>query len=152
METNLLNRRVKHWYLPLILGAILIAVGIWVLKTPAESYLALSMLFAYTFFITGILEIIYSVSNRNELEHWGWSLVGGIIDLLIGCLLISQPQMSMLILPFFVGFGILFRSLMMIGWSLFLRKAGQGNWTNLLFIGILGAIFSFILLWNPVFA
>ena len=33
-----------------------------------------------------------------------------------------------------------------------LKKYGVLDWGNLLAIGILGLIFSFILLWNPLFA
>ena len=142
----------KHWYFPLITGIIFTLIGIWVFRTPLASYLALAVLFSVTFLVTGIIEIVYAIFTRKRRAHWGWPLVGGIIVLLIGILLVSQPQVSMVILPIYIGFGILFRSIIAIGWSIELKNQQISGWGKLLFIGILGSIFSFIMLWNPLFA
>lgn len=142
----------KHWYLLLLLGIIFIVAGILVFRTPVASYITLSILFALTFLFTGLLQIIYAIANRKELDNWGWSLTGGIIDFLIGVLLVSQPAVSLIALPFYVGFGILFRSIMAIGSSIELRNEKVTDWGYLLVVGILGLIFAFIMLWNPLFA
>lgn len=143
---------VRNWYLILILGIVLIFTGIWVFGTPLLAYATLAVLFAFTFLITGVLEIIFAVSNRKEMINWGWSLAGGIIDLLLGILLISRPEVSMLILSLYVGFGVLFRSAFAIARALDLKKLKIKNWGFLLALGIIGSIFSFILILNPVIA
>lgn len=155
MEDSILTSvksSIKHWYLLLILGIVLILVGIWVFNTPVASYVTLSILFALTFLFTGIIELSYAIGNQKTSENWGWNLIGGIIDVVIGMMLLSQPQISMIILPLYVGFAILFRSIMAIGWSIDLKKRSVKSWSNLLIIGILGVIFALIMLWNPVFA
>ncbi len=143
---------IKHWYLPLILGLIFIAIGIWAIMTPTETYLSLAILFSVTFCVIGILEIIFSISHRKQLDGWGWTLTSGILGLIIGIILILNPQISIITLPLFVGFVVLYRSMMAIAWSIELKKYGVSNWGWLLFTGIVGVIFSFILLWNPFFA
>ncbi len=55
-------------------------------------------------------------------------------------------------LAFYVGFVILFRSIAAISFAMDVKKYGSKNWGGLLAFGILGALFSFILIWNPVFA
>jgi uncharacterized membrane protein HdeD (DUF308 family) len=147
-----LKDAIKHWYLSLILGIVFIAVGIWVLRTPLESYVALAVLFSFTFLFAGILEIAFALGNRNRLSNWGWSLAGGIVDLLIGTLLVSHPTISIFVLPFYVGFAVLFRSIMTIGWSIELKNRNLPDWGYLMAIGVLGLLFSFVLLWNPLFA
>lgn len=142
---------IRHWYLPLILGIVFIGVGIWVFLTPMASYITLSLIFGFVFLFAGIIEIIHAVANRQELDSWGWSLMGGIIDLILGILLVSQPQISMIVLPLYVGFGILFRSIMAISRSLELKKYNVRDWGSLLVVGILGVIFAFIMIWNPLF-
>jgi uncharacterized membrane protein HdeD (DUF308 family) len=142
----------RFWYLPLITGIIFVLVGIWVLRTPLGSYVTLALLFSLTFLVTGLIEIIYAIVNRKSIDSWGWSLAGGIIDFLIGMLLISQPEISIAFLPIYIGFGILFRSAVAIGWAIELKKLKVLDWGNLLGIGILGSIFAFIILWNPLFA
>jgi len=152
MENKDLARTVKHWYLPLIMGIVLIIMGLWVFATPLTSYIALSIIFAVTFFVTGILEIIHALGNRREIDQWGWSLAGGVLDLILGILLLSQVEVSMLVLAFVVGFGVLFRSIFAIGHAIESKKRQYGPWGYLLFLGILGLIFSFIMIWNPLFA
>jgi len=94
------------------------------------------------FIVTGILELIHAISTRHYMPNWAW-LIGGI-------LLLSRPQTSMSFLPFFVGFGIMFRSMMSITWSIELKKLGDKNWCWMFSIGIIGLLISFLLLWNPV--
>ena len=147
-----LKDAIKHWYLQLILGVLFIITGIWVLGTPLESYLVLSTLFSVTFFVNGIFEIAYSISNRKQLDNWGWVFAGGIVDLLFGIWLMSSPLLSITVLPFYVGFMLMFRSVSAIGLAVDLRAFGVKEWGWLLGLGILGMVFSFILLWNPMLA
>lgn len=147
-----IKNSIRHWYLLLIVGLIHIAAGIWVFLTPLSSYLALALLFSISFLVSGISEIVFSISNRKELDNWGWKLASGLLTFLIGLVLIASPLLTITTLPLFVGFVVLFRSIMAISFSLELKSYGVTNWGWLLFIGILGLIFSCILIWNPVFA
>jgi uncharacterized membrane protein HdeD (DUF308 family) len=96
--------------------------------------------------------IVFSISNREELDSWGWKLASGILGTIIGLILISQPLISITTLPFYVGFMALFYSIMAISFSIELKSFGVKDWGFTLFIGILGIIFSSILIWNPLFA
>ena len=143
---------VKQWYLPLIVGILLVVLGFYVLSTPASSYLALSLIFSISFLFSGVMEIIFSLSNKNEIEGWGWYLTGGILNALFGLLLLSNPAISLATLPFVIGFFVMFKSVQYLSFSLDLKQYGVKNWGWILFFSILGIIFSFILVWNPVFA
>jgi uncharacterized membrane protein HdeD (DUF308 family) len=149
---KLIKDTIKHWYLLLALGIIFIIVGAWAIITPAAAYISLAILFSITFFVTGVLEIIFSIIYKNKFDSWGWILVSGILDFIIGMILILNPKISIITLPLLVGFVVLYRSMMAISWSIELKKYGVSNWGWLLFIGILGVIFSFFLLLNPLFA
>lgn len=152
MALKTIMSAIKHWYLLFIVGLLFILLGIWVLFTPLESYLALATMFSLSFLIAGIFEILFAFSNRDELDGWGWTLTMGIINLLVGLLLITHPSISITTLPFFVGFTVLFRSVHAISFAFDLKSYQDSDWGNLLIIGVLGIIFSFILIWNPVFA
>ena len=149
---KMVNNTIKYWYLPLISGIVLIAMGAWTFKHSHETYVALSYLFSISFIASGLFEVIFSISNRKIMDNWGWSLVLGIITLVVGVWLFGNQEISMLTLPFFVGFVVLFRSMGAIGLSLDLKSYGVLGWGNILAVGILGIILSFMLLWNPVFA
>ena len=142
---------IKHWYLLLIVGLLYIGVGIWVFVTPLSSYLALSILFSVSFLASGISDIVFSISNRKEIDSWGWKLAFGILSTIVGLILLSQPLISITALPLYVGFMGLFYSIMAISFSIEFKSYGIKSWGGLLFIGILGIIFSSILLWDPLF-
>ena len=143
---------IKHWYIPLIVGLLFIGIGLMTMFKPAESYLGLAMLFIVAFIVGGLLEIIFAVSNKDVLDHWGWELASGILSFIIGIIMAMKPELSVVTLPFYVGFVIMFRSIFAISSSIELKKYGVMDWGNLMAMGILGLILSFILLWNPLFA
>lgn len=143
---------IKHWYIPAIVGSIFIAVGIYTFVAPATSYVALSILFSLSFLFAGISEIVFSLTNKNEMDNWGWMLAFGILTAVIGGLLLVNPEVSMLTLTFYVGFLILFRSISAISFSLDLKDYGIGDWGALMALGVVGLIFSIIMIWKPTFA
>ena len=146
------DEAIKYWYLPLLIGLLFIVLGIWVLATPLSSYLSLSLLFSLSFLVTGIFETVLAITNRKRIDNWGWVLASGILNTLIGILLLVTPTISVITLPYYVGFTVLFRSLTAIGMSIELKNYGIADWRNLLLLSILGVIFAFILLWNPLLA
>lgn len=146
-----IRNTVKHWYVSAIIGVLFIAFGLYVFTVPVEAYESLVLLFSLSFLISGILDIWFSVENRDELEGWGWYLASGILSLLIGILLFAKPLTAAAVLPVFVGFVLLFRSFQGLGFAFELKNYGVMNWGNLAILSILGIVFSIILLANPIF-
>ncbi|OBX23666.1 MULTISPECIES: HdeD family acid-resistance protein [Bizionia] len=147
-----IKEAVKHWYIPVFVGLFFVIVSIIVFMSPTGSLLTLSILFALSFLFGGLSEIIFSVVNRHQLENWGWSLTFGIITFIVGASLLIHPLLTLDVLAFYIGFVVLFRSVAAISFALDIKQYGSKNWGVLLGLGILGIIFSFILIWNPIFA
>lgn len=155
METFFLKSikdAIKYWYIPLIVGLLFVIVSVVAFVSPEASFLALSILFALSFLFGGFSEVVLAIGNRNQIENWGWTLALGIITFIVGVLLLINPAVSTLTLALYIGFIFLFRSIAAISFALDIKKYGNKNWGGLLTFGILGAIFSFILIWNPIFA
>ncbi|MCM4167417.1 hypothetical protein KCTC52924_01088 [Arenibacter antarcticus] len=147
-----IKKAIRHWYIPLLVGIFFVIVSIVAFTAPLSSLITLAILFAMSFLFGGISEIIFSLVNRDQLENWGWTLAFGIITFIVGILLLLNPALSITTLAFYVGFVILFRSIAAISMAIDIKKYGSKNWGSLMALGILGALFSFILLWNPLFA
>ncbi|WP_315577896.1 DUF308 domain-containing protein [Hoylesella oralis] len=145
------TKTVKHWYFPLILGVLFIICGLYVFVSPAETYLTLALLFALSFLVWGLSDVFFSIDNRKSLRSWGWYFVGGLVSLLMGFYLLIHPVVSMEVLPFVVGFMLLFRSFELLGFAFEVKEAGVLNWGNLAIASVLGIIVSFVLLAWPVF-
>ena len=143
---------IKHWYIPLIVGILFMVFGFYLLTIPLETYLALSVLFSISFITSGLLEIIFSIQNKDSFKGWGWYLVSGIFSLIMGMYLVVNPAISMTVLPFVVGFTLMFRSFQALGFAFDLKEKRILSWGNLALAGTIGIIFSFLLLANPFFA
>lgn len=140
----------KNWWLSLILGILFFGVGILLLFTPIQSYIALSVVFSVTMFVSGIFEIGFALSNKKNLPSWGWYLVSGIIDLVLGLYLMYYPGLSMAVLPFVVAFWILFRGITSFGYALDLKRNKSKAWGWYMIFGILSVLCAMIILWYPL--
>lgn len=147
-----IRNAVKYWYIPLLVGILFVVISIVVFTSPMGSLLALSLLFALSFLFGGLSEVVFSIVNRDRLDNWGWSLAFGILTFIVGISLVSHPELSISVLAFYIGFLLLFRSIASISFAMDIKKYGSKDWGGLLAFGILGAIVSFILIWNPLFA
>lgn len=145
-----INFQVKNWWLSLIIGILFVGLGILLMFTPLQSYIALSIVFSVVMFISGVFEITFAVSNRHNLSSWGWYLASGIIDLLIGLYLMYYPAMSMAVLPFIVAFWLMFRGFAGIGYAIDLQRYGTRDWGWYLVFGILAILCSVAVLWQPM--
>jgi uncharacterized membrane protein HdeD (DUF308 family) len=149
---KLVNNTVKHWYIPLIVGLLFSGIGIYSMLSPLNSYKTLAMIFSFSFLLSGVSEILFSLSNKKEIDNWGWTLTFGVLTFILGLLLVLNPEIPMKTLPIYIGFIVLFRSIMGISYAIELKNYAVKDWKNLLIIGILGLVLAFILIWNPLLA
>lgn len=151
METlfDEMKHSVKNWWLSLIMGILFIVAAFCIMFAPLSSYMALSIIFSIAMFISGVLEIIFAISNRRAISSWGWYLAGGIIDLILGIYLITYPMVSMEVIPFIIAFWLMFRGFSSAGYSMDLKRYGTRNWGWYMAFGILGILCALLILWQP---
>ena len=151
METvfNEIQHSVKNWWASLLLGIVYIIVALWLMFAPLSSYVALSIVFSISMLISGILEILFAVSNRKGVPSWGWYIVGGIIDVILGIYLIAYPMVSMEVIPFIIAFWLMFRGFSSTGYSIDLKRYGTRDWGWYMAFGILAILCSIGIIWQP---
>lgn len=140
---------VKYWWLSLLLGIVFILFAIYLMFAPLASYIALSILFSVSMFVSGVFEIAFAVSNRRNISSWGWYLTGGIIDLILGIFLMINPGLSMSVLPFILAFWLMFRGFSATGYAMDLKRYGTRNWGWYIAFGILAILCSIGIIWQP---
>ncbi|ASU35327.1 HdeD family acid-resistance protein [Mucilaginibacter xinganensis] len=143
------NGVVNNWWLMLLAGIALIALGIGTIASPLHAYLSLSLVFAIGILAAGIFEIIFSLSN-TAMIGWGWAILGGIVDLLIGGYLIAFPVITMVLFPLLVGFWILIRGFMAARSAFEIKAFGLPGWGWLLLTGLVIILLGIMILLNPV--
>src|SRR6516164_6166354 len=70
------------FFLELLSGVLSIVVGLLFLRAPLNAVAALTLLLACYLMVGGMFKIVAAASYR--FAAWGWSLAGGIIDMIIG--------------------------------------------------------------------
>ncbi len=140
---------VKNWWIPLIVGALFLAVGIISFAHPKDSYGNLTKFISIAFLIGGVLEIIFAISNRKEMRGWGWLLVTGIVASISGWMMLGSETLAETSVAFIVAFFLVYRSLIGISQGLELRAYGDSDWNVVFWVSILSTVLSLILLFNP---
>jgi uncharacterized membrane protein HdeD (DUF308 family) len=81
-----------------------ILAGVYILYRPLSGMLSLTLVLAAFFFAQGITQIFASLSHRRVLKSWGWVLLSGIVDLILGGIIMSGwPETSAWVLGILVG-------------------------------------------------
>lgn len=146
---NFMKQQSKYWWTSLLVGIISIVVGFWCFSQPAGALAAISILFVAGFMVTGILDIIYALSNKDSYQGWGWTLMGGILDIIISVLLLSMPIGEIAtVIVYFIGFWLLFRSIWTI--SITIELKNHINVTLLVIFAILSLILALWILFSPI--
>ena len=89
---------IDNWQLSMLLGIIFFIVGIVVFFEPGGTYLALSVLFGIVVILSGAFEL-YLGTKAPTGSGKGWYIAGGVVEILLGILLLCTPSMLFTILP-----------------------------------------------------
>jgi len=146
-----IKRSLKNWWILVVLGVLLIAASVMVFMTPVESYITLAWFFSILVLVNGFASLFFCINNWSYLEGRGWYLLSSILEIFIGIALVTYPEISLNILPLFVGFWLLFRASFVVSASFELKSYGLPNWGWILVFGILMGVFSFLMIIHPVF-
>jgi uncharacterized membrane protein HdeD (DUF308 family) len=99
------------FFLSLLMGVLYVVLALMFLRDPGNALLAMTLLLACVLMVGGLFRIIGSLMFR--FPHWGWTLAGGVINLLLGIYIYAQwPLDSFFVIGLFVGIDLIFT-----GWT-----------------------------------
>ena len=140
------RRAINNWWAPILIGIGLIALGIWVFRNPAGTLAGLAWFFTIMLIVSALSSILFALTNREVLQGWGWTLAGGVLELLIAIILLRNPALAGLALNFLVGFWIMFRGITLTSLAMEMREYGIQSWGWVLTGGVLASILAFCIL------
>ncbi|NOQ97134.1 MAG: hypothetical protein GQ561_03140 [Calditrichae bacterium] len=140
---NVMN---KNWWLVLLKGLVLILLAFVVFGNPGGTLMGISLFIGIGLIVTGLVISIMALAGKKEMDNWGWKLAEGLLDILFGFILIANPGITAVIIPFLIGFWATFYGILLIV-SAF--STAKFNWV-LLTGGILIIILGNVILFNPV--
>jgi uncharacterized membrane protein HdeD (DUF308 family) len=102
----------------LLVGLLYILTGFFIIDAPLESAVALTLLLAMMFFVSGLFKIVAALTIRYPM--WGWSLASGVISLMLGVMIYRQwPASGLWVIGMFVGIELIFN-----GWTWIMLSIG----------------------------
>ena len=107
------------FFLALLSGILGLVVGLMLLGNPIQGGLTLTILLASFLFVGGIFKAVAAIAHR--FEGWGWLLLSGVIDVVLGVLIWRElPMSGLTIIGVLIGISLIFRgvSWLMVGFAL----------------------------------
>jgi uncharacterized membrane protein HdeD (DUF308 family) len=109
------------FFLSLLMGVLYVVLGLFFVRDPGDALLAMTLLLACMLMVGGLFRIIGSV--MYQFPHWGWTLVGGIINLILGIMIWQQwPVSGLWVIGLFVGIDLIFTGWTWVMLALAVRK------------------------------
>jgi uncharacterized membrane protein HdeD (DUF308 family) len=105
-----------------IVGVLSVIAGIVCLRRPGESLLALVVVLGIYLIVAGVLRFIRAV---GEMENRSAQMGLGIIDAILGILILSLPGVSLVTLAILFALSLLIRGAFMVWLAFKLRGAGH---------------------------
>ena len=136
----------KLWWFTLLRGIILVLLAFFVFRHPVNAILGVAVYVGVSLLLTGIVQTGASFASRGVIPNWGWALAGGLIDILFGFVLLSNPALTAASLPFVVGFWIIVSGIMSFADAFQSRKEGNSLWGLSMFGGILSVIIGYFIM------
>lgn len=139
----------EAWWVPLVLGIIVVIFGLLLLSHPAETTVWVTFLIGFWWLAGGVINLITLFVDRTL---WGWKLFSGILGVLAGLLVLDYASSAPLLTA--VGLGTIYVWIlgiqgMLIG-VLEVVKAFKGAGWGVGILGVLSFLFGLFLVYNPV--
>ncbi|MCB0724490.1 MAG: HdeD family acid-resistance protein [Ignavibacteriae bacterium] len=137
----------KNWWALTIKGVLAIIFGLMIFFAPGMGAVALAYYFGFLVIFTGFFMIFAAFAHKSVNQNWGWWLFEGILDIILGVIVISYPLMSIAIFILFVGVWAIFMGISQV--ISFFTVSASGKWLFLL-SGVISTIFGILLILNPL--
>ena len=118
------HRNTSHWGWHVVQGVVSLLAGLVALFWPGPTAVAIVLIIAAWSIVLGVTEIVEAFTARKHgSSSWGWLLAGGILGVLFGIVLFTQPVAGGLALLWVVGVFALVFGVVFIVWAFRLRRA-----------------------------
>jgi uncharacterized membrane protein HdeD (DUF308 family) len=148
MKISLAHTLSRQWWLVLLRGVVAITFGIVAFAQPAMSTMALVLLVGAFMLADGVLGTWAAISSRKYYDDWWLLLLWGMTGIVAGGLTFFVPQITALVIMFYIAVWAIATGVLQIVAAIRLRKEIKGEWL-LVMGGLASVAFGVILLAQP---
>lgn len=93
----------KNVLFNILSGIVYLIVGAMTIAHPIIGAISLTLIMSGFFFVAGVIRCFHALTHRQR-PLWGWFLIGGIVDLVLGAMIASGwPVTGLWVIGLFVG-------------------------------------------------
>ena len=145
-----LQKLMKSFYKSsLVTSIILLVIGLLLFFKSQEAIIGLSYIIGTILVVLGIVAIIMFFKESSEDIKNDLNIVYGIVSLILGILVIVNPNAIAKLIPFIVGIIILINSAIKITYALEAKEDGNDIWKSSLIMALISLLCGIIILFNP---
>jgi uncharacterized membrane protein HdeD (DUF308 family) len=103
-----------------VLGALLLAGGVVVLLQPGTGLRVLATVIGVILVAVGVFQAASALYEREEVAHWAWLLVFGLVTVAVGIAAIVWPDVTIRVISILFGIRLIIvgGGAMSLGWAL----------------------------------
>jgi uncharacterized membrane protein HdeD (DUF308 family) len=117
-------RQWSGFFLHLLTGFLYVVVGVLMLGHPVAAAAGLTLVLSALFLTGGVFRIVAAAMLRYP--NWGWSVLDGIVSLILGVLIWAEwPSSALWVIGTFVGIILILRGWSWVMFALAVRKLPQ---------------------------
>jgi len=110
----------------LVIGGILVVGGILAAVWPGVTLWTLVLITALSLILHGIGRVGLAIVGRDEIPGWGWLVLAGAINVIVGVLALLWPDVTVRVLAFILGLQIALFGVLLVAASFLGPRAREG--------------------------
>lgn len=139
----------KFFRSSLISSITLLIIGILLILQSEITIITISYIIGTLLIALGAIAIIKFIKNINNIAREDLDIVYGTVTIILGVIVIYNPEAIASIIPIIIGIGIIISSATKLQYAIELKDNLNGQWKTTLIFSIVSAICGVVLICNP---
>src|SRR5512139_1191041 len=144
----MLEKISRNWWLYAVRGVVAVIFGVVAFTRPEQALQTLVLVFGAYALVDGIFAVIAGIAARGYFDRWWAVLLEGMVGIVIGLLTFFWPNVTALVLVYFIAAWALITGIFEIVAAIQLRRVITGEWMYILG-GLLSILFGVLLFVFP---
>ena len=139
----------KFFRSSLVTSIVLMILGVLLILQSEVTIITISYIIGTLLIALGAIAIIKFVKNVNGITREDLDIVYGTVTIILGVIVIYNPEAIASIIPIIIGIGIVISSATKLQYAIELKENLSSQWKTTMIISIISAICGVILICNP---
>jgi len=118
-----------RWWAVLLRGIVALGLGVVAFAWPGITIGALLLVIGVYVLLSGLSSLIMALQFRHETERWWPWLLRGVVELIIGAIIVRHPIVSGIAIAFWIGIWAVVVGILEIVASARMRRVFASDWS-----------------------